>query len=96
VARNCGPFWLIPPTPFRSLRLPPQPSPWGRLRFPDLVPVPEYWKTTGVIGTYPPQRVSEPPAEGQIACASGPTHRRPDKASFGRSRPGSGLHGQEQ
>ena len=52
-------------------------------------------KTTGVIGRYRRyrelQRDSEPQAEGQIACASGPTRRRPYTGSFGRSRPGFGL-----
>jgi hypothetical protein len=48
-------------------------------------------KPTRVIGSYPLQRVSETQAEGQIACASGPTRRRPYTGSFGRSRPGFGL-----
>ena len=45
----------------------------------------------GVIGTYPLQRVSEPQAEGQIACACGPTCRRPYTGSFCRSSPGVGV-----
>ena len=51
----------------------------------------EQGKITGVIGSYPPQRVSEPRPEGHIACASGPTRRRQYTGSFGRSRPGFGL-----
>ena len=48
-------------------------------------------ETMGVIGTYPLQRVPEHQAEGQIACASGPTRRHPHAGSFGRSRLGFSL-----